>query len=103
MKYRKVRLNPDILAMMFKGFRKKLFIGPKENEILYVEEDNYDCTMYFENSYWTLYLSQLGEAYEKGNFAKSNANDSWMSLYEAIQSATESDLPNHYEVYPSFC
>ena len=106
MKYKRIRLNPQIRATMFIGFQRKLFGVPKENDVFYVAEPNRDCTFYFEIVFWESYVSQLQDAYELGKFSSSNANADWMNLYQAIMSAKDSDLPldcrNYYSEIKMF-
>lgn len=99
MKYRKIRLNPQVLATMFIGFQRKLFTTPKENDILFVEEAGGNCVMFFEKEFWNMFLAELNGAYRNGKFANSNANADWMILLNTIQSAKESETPKDYKDY----
>ena len=101
MKYRMIRLNPQVLATMFIGFQRKLFSTPKENDILSIEEANGDCTIYFDEVFWNTYLLELRTAYLNGKFANSNVNSDWINLLSSIQSAQECSAPIHYNDYYS--
>ena len=97
--YKKIRMNPQVLATMFIGFQRKLFTCPKEKDMFSVNESGGDCTIYFESSFWSRYLAELQDANNSGKFASSNAYSDWITLLSTIKSATNSGLADNCSDY----
>ena len=97
--YKKVRMNPRVLSIMFIGFQRRLFTPPKENDMFSVTEDNFDCTIFFRREFWNNYIIEMEMADNAGKFASSNAAERWEELLSTVYSAVNDELPDNCEDY----
>ena len=100
MAYKKSTLNPDLLSYLFLAFQRKLFVTPREGDILSVSNPDSSCTLYFKADYHSRLSDDIMRAASTGAFARSNNYDGWMELASHIvNGAVDSSAPDYYEDY----
>lgn len=102
--YKCKRLNGQRLALLFMALSKKLFTRPMKGQVYYESNGDGSCTLFFSKDYYPLLKESIGNAYESGKFAQSNAESDWNDLKYAIDGAEISernDIEN-LELYSLF-
>jgi hypothetical protein len=93
------------LGTLSLGLMKNLFPSPSQTDLL-VEEDSTATGdgffIYFSEDYFIKLTSKMLEQYSNGSYAKSNAEQDWISLMMAIKSAEAVININKNNLKPHF-
>jgi hypothetical protein len=85
-------LNPDDLGTLYIGLSKELFPKPIKGKLLFKEESDYSCTLFFEKNYYNELLQSIDKAFANGKFSESNQETSWNNLrYEIYQAQPDNE------------
>ena len=96
--YKKTRMNPQVLSVMTLGFTRSLFTQPNEKDILTMEVNN-EHIIYYSESFWNQYVTELRQAKASGKFLSSNANSDWNELLNAVESVQNCEEPQNCKDY----
>ncbi len=94
---RKQKFDSQELALISTSYMKKLFPVPKSSE-LFVEKgvisNDGSYNLFYEDNYFSKYSNAVKQAHQSGAFAKSNAENAWVSLMSKILSAEPITTPD---------
>ncbi len=90
-KYKSKRFNSQRLGTLAIAFSHGLFPKPKKGQLFYELDEDFNCTLFFLNEYYSKLKEAIDIAYENGKFAQSNAESDWNDLKYAIDKAEISD------------
>lgn len=88
---KKTFLDNQQLALLTQAYIKNLFPLPRTTQC-FVEDEAKGCVLYFEGGYHNELSSAIHKHFAHGSFAKSNAENDWLNLMEAIDTAIPSTI-----------
>ena len=93
------------LGMMSNALMKNLFPIPAKTELLV--EGNSSAKgdglyLYFTTSYFVKLTQKMQEQNDNGSYAKSNAQNDWIDLMQAVMSAEDVSNPDISNLRPHF-